>query len=365
MITIKRICFFSGDVTNSGGTERVGTIIANELNKNEKYKISFVSLVEKKNEPFFEVSKDIKRYALFEQPVRGLPNIHRICYRLIQLIKQEKFDVIVDIDGILDMYSLTAKLFTKVKVISWEHFNYYQHPVVGHRKYTRWLAGRFADAIVTLTEEDKGYYLENLKIKCPIQAIYNPIIGLENVKEYNISSKMLLSVGRLTYQKGFDMLVEVAKDVLHKHPDWTWIILGEGEDRPLLEQKIKDYQLEKRLILKGNVSNVEDYYAKTGIFVMTSRYEGLPMTLLETKPYQLPVVSFDIQTGPRECIINGENGYLIEAFNKQDMVEKINYLIENLQLRLDFSTNATKNCYNFSVEKIINQWIELFNLIIS
>ncbi len=362
---MKKICFFSGDITNSGGTERVGTIIANELSKNKDYSVSFISLVEKKEHPFFEIFENINRYSLFDQPVRGLSNIHLICYRLIKLIQQEKFDVIVDIDGILDMYSLTAKLFTKVKVISWEHFNYYQHPIVGHRKYTRWLAGRFADAIVTLTEEDTGYYLENLKIKCPIQTIYNPIVGLENIKQYDASSKMILSVGRLTHQKGFDMLVEVAKEVLYKHPDWTWVILGEGEDRPLLEQKIKDYQLENRLILKGNISNVEDYYAKTGIFVLTSRYEGLPMTLLETKPYQIPVVSFDIKTGPRECVIDEVNGYLIKDFDKKKMVIMIDKLIENSNLRKEFSTNVTKECNKFHPNFVINKWENIFsNLLI-
>lgn len=322
-----------------------------------------MSLVEKSEHSFFEISENISRYSLFEYPVRGLPNIHRICYRLIKLIQEEHFDVIIDIDGILDMYSLIAKLFTKVKVISWEHFNYYQHPVVGHRKYTRWLAGRFADAIVTLTEEDKGYYLENLKIKCPIQAIHNPIIGLENIKEYDASSKIILSVGRLTYQKGFDMLVEVAKDVLHKHPDWTWIILGEGEERPLLEQKIKDYQLEKRLILKGNVLNVEDYYAKTGIFVMTSRYEGLPMTLLETKPYQLPLVSFDIKTGPRECIIDKFNGYLIPENDIDQMINSINTLIETPNLLLELSNHALDNIEDFKLSQIIKHWNNLLRRI--
>ena len=100
MIELKKICFFSGDITNSGGTERVGTIIANELSKDDKYNISFVSLVEKQEQPFFEISENINRYSLFDQPVRGLTNIHRISYRLIKLIKQQHFDVIVDIDGI-------------------------------------------------------------------------------------------------------------------------------------------------------------------------------------------------------------------------------------------------------------------------
>lgn len=361
MIELKKICFFSGDITNGGGTERVGTIIANELSKNDKYDISFVSLVEKQEHPFFEIYDNINRYSLFDQPVRGVTNIHRICYRLIKLIKKEKFEIIVDIDGILDMYSLIAKVITKVKVISWEHFNYYQHPDVGYRKYTRWLAGRFADTIITLTEEDKGYYLKYLKINCPIEAIHNPIIGLDNIKQYNCSSKVLLSVGNLIPLKGFDLLLEVANVILHIHKDWIWIILGEGEERINLEAKIKEYNLEQRVILKGKVSNIGDYYAKTGIFVMTSRHEGLPMTLLETKQYQLPAISFDIKTGPRECIINNKNGYLIPAFDIQEMIVKISKLIEDQYLRYEFSQHVLDDSEKFSIEVVINLWDEVFS----
>ena len=353
------VCFFSGDITNSGGTERVGTIIANELSKNSNYKISFVSLVEKKDKPFFEVADNIKRYKLYNEPVRGITHIVQICHKLRKLVKKQKIDIIVDIDGILDMYSLIVKFLSKVKVISWEHFNFYQHPTVGHRKYTRALAGRFADAIVTLTKEDREYYKSNLKIKCPIKYIHNPVMNLDKKYDYDSKSKILLSVGRLTHQKGFDMLVDVAKEVLNKHKDWTWVILGEGEDRKLLEDKIEEYNLKDRVILKGNVSNVDDYYSKAGIFVLTSRYEGLPMTLLETKPFKLPVVSFDIKTGPKECIIDNCNGYLVEEFNINKMAEKINTLIENEEIRKDFSNHALDNTDKFELKSIVDNWNKL------
>lgn len=360
---MKNICFFSGDITNSGGTEKVASIIANELSKNKEYKISFVSLTEKKKEPFFYINSKIKRHKLYYKPIRGITHILGICYKLKSIVKNENIDILIDIDGILDMYSLVVKLFTKVKVISWEHFNYYQHPNVKYRKYTRKLAGRFANGIVTLTNEDKGYYEKNIKIKCPIEFIHNPIMNLDKNYDYDLNSKIILSVGRLTYQKGFDILLDVANIVLKKHKDWKWIILGEGEERQDIENKIKSLSLEEKVILKGNVLNVEAYYKTSSIFVLTSRYEGLPMTLLETKPFKLPIISFDIKTGPNECILNNKNGYLIKAFHIEDMAEKINNLIENKNLRENFSNNALEDTEKFNLKNIIKKWIDLIESI--
>lgn len=358
------ICFFSGDITNSGGTERVGTIIANELAKcTDRYKVSFVSLVEKRDKPFFDISDNIDRFTLYDEPVRGLTHIVQICNRLKKVVKNNNIDVLIDIDGILDMYSLVVKKFTKVKVISWEHFNFYQHPTVGHRKYTRRLAGKYADAIVTLTKADVSYYKDNINIRCPITYIHNPVMSLSEQHIYNADSKIILSVGRLTSQKGFDMLVDVAKEIFKDDNEWKWIVLGEGEDRPILEEKIKQYNLQDRIILKGNVSNVNDYYKETGIFVLTSRYEGLPMTLLETKPFKLPAVSFDIKTGPNECIINNENGFLIEPFNIQDMSEKVKLLMNNRDLRQNFSDNALMDTDKFDLRSIMDKWNEILNSI--
>lgn len=361
---MKHICFFSGDITNSGGTERVGTIIANELAKcTDRYKVSFVSLVEKRDKPFFDISDNIDRFKLYDEPVRGLTHIVQICHRLKKVVKNNNIDILIDIDGILDMYSLVVKKFTKVKVISWEHFNFYQHPAVGHRKYTRRLAGKYADAIVTLTKADVSYYKDNINIRCPITYIHNPVMSLSEQHIYNSDSKIILSVGRLTSQKGFDMLVDVAKEIFKDDNEWKWIVLGEGEDRPILEEKIKQYNLQDRIILKGNVSNVNDYYKETGIFVLTSRYEGLPMTLLETKPFKLPAVSFDIKTGPNECILNDENGFLIEPFNIQDMSEKVKLLMNNRDLRQNFSDNALMDTDKFDLRSIMDKWNEVLEYV--
>ena len=357
---MKNIAFFSGDITNSGGTERVSTIIASELSKKSEYNIIFISITEKRSIPFFEINEKIKRFVLYEKTIKGSRHIFSICRKLKNIIKNNNIDVIIDIDGILDLYSLIVKLFTKVKVISWEHFNFYQNPVVPYRKYTRALAGKYADRIVTLTDEDLRYYKENLKIKCPIVSIPNPVLNINKDILYS-NNKILLSVGRLTYQKGFDMLLDVAKIGLEKHSDWKWIILGEGEERKKLEEKIQKLNLENKVILKGNVDNICDYYKKAGIFVLTSRYEGLPMTLLESKSFKLPVVSFDIKTGPKDCVRENINGFLIENLNIKKMAEKLSFLMANDEIRKEFSRRALEHTEKFKLNNVLNRWNNLLN----
>lgn len=356
-----KIGFFSGDITRSGGTERVAAIIANELNKDKKYNICFISLTERKEDTFFELDKKIVRNVLYKNEVRGITHILGYISRLKKFVNNNNIDVLIDIDGIIDMYSVPVKWLTGVKIISWEHFNMYHHPSQNLRARVRKFAVKYLDAIVTLTEQDKIYYQKELKIKCPIEAIYNPVIytGIDNA--YNKESKTMISVGRLTYQKGFDRLVRVAELVFKKHPDWKWVVFGEGEDRQMLEEAIAEKNLDKNLKFMGNVSDIDYRYKESAMFVMTSRFEGLPMTLLEAKYYKLPIISFDIKTGPRECILEGVNGYLVKDGDIKSMADKIVMLIEDDDKRIYFSEHALEDTQKFEVEKIVEKWDKLIN----
>lgn len=357
--TMIHICFFSGDITRSGGTERVGTVIANELQKEEQLKISFLSLWENREEPYFFISDEIGRNRLYERENKGIYHAFGYVCRLRRFLKNNSIDILVDIDGILDMYSIPALVGTKTKLISWEQFNYYQNPYVNYRKLTRKMAARWADGIVVLTKEDQRYYEENLKIKRQIRQIYNPIVLKENMGPYDIDSKTIISVGRLTEQKGFDILVEVAKEVLPLHKDWRWIIVGDGEDKELLNQKILQYGLEQQLIILGTVTDIDSYYAKSSIYVMTSRYEGFGLVLTEAKSHYLPCVSFRCPAGPAEIITDGVNGYLIDCFEINTMADKINNLIENKKIRKEFSERALIGSEQFDIHKVKEEWINL------
>lgn len=229
---------------------------------------------------------------------------------------------------------------------------------------SRELAAKFSDYIIVLTEEDKLEFQRNLNLNCPIECIYNPIkISVSN-ESYKNDSKTILSVGRLTSQKGFDMLIDVAKIVFEQHPNWNWTILGEWEDRELLQNKIHEYNLADKIELVGNVSNVDEYYRSSSIFVLTSRYEGLGLVLLEAKSNKLPIVSFDCKFGLSEIIEDSENGYLVECFNINYMSEKICTLIENESLRLKFSEESYRKMDKFNPNSIVKKWEEVFDLLV-
>lgn len=359
---MKKICFFSGDITRSGGTERVTVEVANGLSKlNDKYSIYILSLFNTNSTTFFKITNNVEQHCLFNNSVNYKKNYIKIVLNIRKFLKENEIDIFVDVDSILDIFSVPATRFMKTKLVSWEHFNFYENLGVKFRDIGRKLASKYADHILTITEEDLGYFKENLHIKGTISNIYNPITLNTSRYQYNTQSKIIISAGRLTYQKGFDRLVDVASEVFRENDDWTWIVLGEGEDRYLIEDKIKKYNLQEKIVLKGNVSNIEDYYKESAIFVLTSRFEGLGMVILEALNNDIPVISFDCPVGPKEIIKDGENGYLIPQNNINEMANKINLLIQDDQRRISFSKCARKGLEKFDVNTIIKEWDSLLS----
>lgn len=361
---MKKICFFSGDITRSGGTERVGTVIANELHKRGQFEISIVSLWEDKKKTFFHLEQGIKRDILFSDHVSG-KKILTYVKAVRKYVENNQIDVLVDIDGILDLYSIPALKKNKCKLVSWEQFNYYVNPYVNYRKLTRKMSAKKADAIVVLTDEDKHFYEKETDVKTKLVRIHNPMPGNVNTISYNMDSKTIISVGRYTEQKGFDILIDVANQVFSKHSDWKWIVIGDGEDKYDLQQKIEKYKLQKNIILKEHVDDINEYYRKAAMYVLTSRYEGFGLVLTEAKTQGLPCISFNCPAGPKEIIADGINGYLVDCFDIEQMAGKINELIENENKRKLFSENALVGTEKFNIEEIVEQWSELFTQLLT
>lgn len=357
----KNICFFVGDISKVGGIERVGTTLANEIAKQQSnYNVTIVSISKINEDIFFELNDNIKVHYFYDRPARYKKDYFDIVSRFRKLIKKEKFDIIVDVDTMLDLFTLPARFMLGTKVISWEQFNYGENMGIKLMDISRKLAAKYSDYIVVLTKGDKEEFEKNLNIKCPINCIYNPVKVNQTNNNYNLNSKTILSIGRLTHQKGFDILADVAKKVLDQNPDWNWIILGEGEDRQLIQDKIDNHNLQDKVKLLGNVPHVERYYDDSSIFVLTSRYEGLGLVLLEAKSHKLPIVSFDCKYGPAEIVQNEENGYLIDCFNIDEMANKINLLINNPKLRAGFSKLSHKTMERFDGEIVAKQWEQIF-----
>lgn len=351
----KKICFFSGDITRSGGTEHVSVQLANSLLADGAYDICFVSLTEQQEKPFYPLSPEIKRYHFGEKWINPGPKYIPLIGRMRKFLKEQEIDIVIDIDIVLDVLSIPAARGLKTKVVAWEHFNCEYEQSVLYRRWISRLTARSADFIVTLTEEDRKNYSTVLGRKSRIRAIYNMSAKMQR-KEAVPRENRIVTVGRLTYQKGTEYLAQVAVSVLKKHREWKWLILGDGEERPILEQAIEENGLENQLILKGTVENVESYLERARLFVLTSRYEGFGMCLVEALKMQVPCVSFDIKVGPSEIISNGQNGVLIPPFDCERMIEAIDDFIENPDRLEEMSANTGIGLERFENRNITEQW---------
>lgn len=360
---MNHICFFCGDITRNGGTERVSTMIANALAMQGTYTILFLSLTEQAQKLFFPLHKKIRHYALGEKWLNPGPGYLKIIPRLRLFLKQHEIDIMIDIDIVLDVLSIPAAKGLKTKIISWEHFNYnYEMQCIYRRCILRYSVKR-TDYIVTLTNGDKQSYEKYLKRTGNISAIYNPMQKPE-CKQAGQKEPWLVTVGRLIPRKGIDYLARTAVQVLKKYPGWKWLVIGDGEEFGFLQNIASQNHLENQLILTGRIENVNDYLKKARIFVMTSRAEGLPMCLLEAKAFSIPIVSFDIQTGPNEMVEHGRNGYLIPPFDCQDMAEKLMLLMGDESLQEQFAAHAQDNLAKFQMEYILDQWNQVLQLLL-
>ncbi len=353
---MKKICFLVGNLNNSGGTERVCSIIASELS-NIGYNVSILSITGG-DSPFFPLSKNVKIHSIFPQPGRILYRTPAIIYKLRNYLKKESIDTLIVVESMSVLFTLPAIQGLSIKHICWEHFNFKSDLGKTSRRLARQLAARYCDTVITLTERDRQYWLKGTMSKARIISIPNP--SPYEPQEYikNQESKTVLAVGRLTYQKGFDLLIKAWAKVANEKPDWKLVILGEGEDRQKLSDLIKKYQLESKVVLAGKTSHVEEYYKNSDIFCLSSRFEGFPMVLLETLAYGLPVVSFDCDTGPAE-ILEDTGAVLVPPNNIELLADALIDLIENEEQRKAISLKSKEKSKEYQAEVIISDWIKL------
>ena len=355
----KKICFFSGDITRSGGTERVSVQLANALREDPAYEICFMSLTEQQKKPFYPLVPGIRRYQLGEKWINPGPGYLPLIGKLRRFLKEKQIDIIIDIYIVLDVLSIPASRGLKTRVVSWEHFTADFELSVLYRKMILRYSVKRSDYVVVLTDGDLEEYRKRLGRKNAICRIYNPVAFKLTKETKSEKEKIILSVGRLAPEKGIEYIKKVSIQILERYPEWKWILLGDGIERKGLEEFILENNLQNRLILKGNVENVDEYLQKASIFVVTSKYEGLGLSMLEAREMKVPCVSFDVKMGPRELIHNEVDGYLVKAFDCNEMVQKIEILINNPELRSQFAEKAYLCMDEFRLEKIVKQWKEI------
>lgn len=361
---MKKICFFSGDITRSGGTERVAVQLANALLAEHIYEICFVSLTEQQETPFYPLHPDIRRYRLGERWLNPGPGYLPVIGKLRKFLKDQQIDIVIDIDIVLDVLSIPATRGLKTKVVSWEHFTVDFELSVWYRRMILNYSVKRSDHVIVLTNGDLEAYRNRLGRKKALSRIYNPVAYRFEKEPACEKKNIIISVGRLVPEKGIKHIKTVSLRILERYPQWQWILLGDGPEREGLEQFIAEHHLENRLILKGNVENVDEYLRQASIFVMASQYEGLGLSMLEAREMKVPCVCFDVKMGPRELIHHGIDGYLVPPFDCNEMADKIELLINFPELRSQLAEKAYLRMDEFREDRITEQWKDVLQLLL-
>lgn len=349
-----KIGFLIQDMAKLGGTERSASIIMNGLAKDDR-----VYLIEvcPKGEPAFELNPSIEKVGLFKSEKSLISSYIPFVHKLYKAISGLQLDVLVIVESKHALYGVPAAKLAGVRCVVWEHFNFNVDLGKKKRRIARNIAAKYADDIVVLTNRDRQIWKEKTDTHARIVTIPNAVPDLGDIR-YNKNAKTVVAIGRLTFQKGFDHLLNIwdslKKDVRAK--DWTLKIVGDGPDAHDLQcdsLRIPDVEF------LPPQKDVRPIYQEAGIIALTSRYEGLPMVLLEAASVGIPIVAYDCETGPSEIVENNRTGYLVNFCDMDGFAERLLNLMGSDNLRETFSHNAKESALKFAQPAILNKWQQM------
>lgn len=352
---MKKICFVTFDMCVVGGVEQVTSALASSLVSDyEVHLVSFLHTSELK----YKLDERVK-YTYFETDALRISELRKKHHTTLYKYFEDNDIDVAFIQGNYSGYiSYNSKKNFRTKIVFCDHGAILNQIKDIKTTLARILASRYADKIVTLTERNlKDYKRLFLVPERKLTYIYNWIdTEIAHSVCYNADSKRIVSAGRFSREKGFDLLIKAFAPVAKRHPDWTLDIFGDGEFFEQIKAMAKEYGVSDNINFLGMRSDLRERYGDYAMYVLPSYHEGLPLVLLEAKLNRLPIVSFDIRTGPSEIVENGKNGILVEPYDTEKMADAVCQLIENSEKRQKMSDAASENIEKFSKETIKNRW---------
>ena len=371
-----------------GGTIRTTLNLVEELA--ETHEVELISVMRRRERPLFpfpegiEVSSvdDRRRAAQEENPPGWLAR--RLKSRRSLLVHPEDWafaasnmwsDVLLirklrSLDGGIlittrPAFNVIAAKFTPARVVTvaQEHLNYHAHRPGLAREIKRHYSK--LDALVVLTHDDRRDYGELLaKAPTRVVRITNALPRLSG-EPARAREKIVLGAGRLTWQKGFDLLLDAFVPVAEKHPDWKLRIYGDGVRRWRLKRRIIRQGVYNNVFLMGATQRLGEMMSRASVFALSSRYEGFGMVIVEAMSKGLPVVSTDCPRGPAEIIDNGRDGILVPNEDVEALTRGILELIEDDERRASYGEAALEKSHTFDISVIGEQWTSLFDELVS
>ncbi len=367
-----------------GGTIRTVLNVAGELARD--HDVDVISIVRRRTEPFFPVPPGVTVTALddqrtsfrrgpisrlFRDRLSGMPSV---------LVPEDDFSfaassLYTDVQIARALRSMPSGFLVttrpalnviaarfapgRVRTIGQEHMNFNAHRPGLAAQISRHYGGLDALAVLTVDDErDYGRLLAHARTR--VVRIPNALPDMAGGVS-PLTSKTVVAAGRLTPQKGFDLLIPAFARVVSEHPNWTLRIYGAGPKRAQLRRLVLEHEMYNHVFLMGSTQRLGEEMAKASLFALSSRYEGFGMVIIEAMSKGLPVVSFDCPRGPSEIITPGDDGFLVPNGDVDGFAGALCRVIGDEGLRRRMGAAALETAKRYDVAVIGQRWKSLFD----
>ncbi len=367
-----KIVYLTDQIYLTGGAEKILIQKLNYWVEFYGYEVKLITTNQEGKKPFYPLNKQVELIDLDINYIEGVSffspyNFLKLPKHILKLnkeLKKFKPDAIFVISRSFVRF-IAPIVARKYAIYNEYHTSYYG----GHLGYvnssfvkklkfklvkrvTKFIESFYTKIIFLNQEEYDHFKLENSVI---IPNFFDEIEFDTEVEKKN----KIITLGRLCYQKGYDLLIDAWVIVDAKVQGWELNIYGNGEDQEKLSNQINSKNFKNPLYLNAAIDNINEKLSEAAFYVMSSRFETFPMVLLEALSNKLPVVSFDCPTGPRSMVIDGEDAILAKPNDVEDLAKKILILINDIKLRNTMSDKAKINVTRFSPSYVMNLWDEL------
>ena len=374
----RRVTILLTTAWGMGGTIRANLNLARHLAA-AGYEVEIISIGRHRDEPFFGAFPPAVRVVALEDRRKGArrPPLQRLLRTRSSVFMHpadrtfEGWNLWVDLMlvrrlrrrcGFLiatrpGLNIVAARLAPPGLVLIGQEQMHLQHHVEDLRRAMPRLYPRL-DALAVLTERDGESYAAHMNGGVRTVRIPNTVRDMGPGRA-DLSAPIAFAAGRLTPQKGYDMLIPAWAAVAERHPDWRLRICGEGKDRAKLEQLIRDHGVGEQVALEGPAADIGTDMQRSSLFVLSSRHEGLPLVLLEAMSKGMAVVSFDCPTGPADVIEDRRNGLLVPPRDVAALAAAIVELIEDEDLRRRCGEGAAATARDYRMDAVGPRWESL------
>lgn len=362
-----KLLYITNAINGSGGLERVLSVKAGYLAEKLGYEVHMLTLNNGHLKPFYNFSKQI---VLHDIPVYGNPfsYVGHYISGIKTTIAQVKPDAIIVCDDGLKAFFLPAILGSPVPIIYERHVS--KNIEIG-KNFGIWklmlakvktttmdlLSGSFTKFVVLTSGNTREWKGKNVLV------IPNPLPFYPE-QSARLIHKKVIAVGKQSYQKGYDRLLKSWQKVQQHNPGWQLEVYGKFDASQQLEHLAESLGIAQSVQFFEPVLAIEEKYFDSSIYVMSSRFEGFGMVLIEAMACGVPCVSFDCPHGPADIITQGKDGFLIDNGDTTALAEKLGLLMQHPALRSEMGVNAKESVKRFLPENIMRQWDDLFKSVI-